>query len=151
MAWTDIPNSSIESGAPIRAVDGLALRDNPIAIANGDTGAPRIQNAAIQNGVIGAEKLQTGSTEVSWTLARLAGTTSAVVGSYTIAYYQDDPTLGISYNATTSGANLYAMDVLTSSTLETIGLTGTWRAIGSAAHYGDRTKLRGAILWVRIA
>ena len=40
--WTTIPDSSIEPGKPIRSIDGLALRDNPIAIAEGATGAPRI-------------------------------------------------------------------------------------------------------------
>ena len=41
-SWTDIPNSSLETGAPARSVDALAFRDNPIAIAEGATGAPRI-------------------------------------------------------------------------------------------------------------
>lgn len=38
--WTTIPNSVLETGKPIRAVDGRALRDNPIAIAEGASGAP---------------------------------------------------------------------------------------------------------------
>lgn len=45
--WTTIPNSSLETGKPIRAVDGRALRDNPIAIAQGSTGAPKIQPEAL--------------------------------------------------------------------------------------------------------
>lgn len=40
--WTTIPDSSIEPGKPIRSIDGLALRDNPIAISEGAAGAPRI-------------------------------------------------------------------------------------------------------------
>ena len=40
--WTTIPDSSIEPGKPIRSIDGLALRDNPVAITEGATGAPRI-------------------------------------------------------------------------------------------------------------
>jgi hypothetical protein len=45
--WTTIPDSSLEPGKPIRAIDGLALRDNPIAIAQGAVGAPRIATAAL--------------------------------------------------------------------------------------------------------
>src|SRR5690625_5048636 len=40
--WTNIPTDRIEPGKPIRAIDGLALRDNPIAIAEGAAGAPVI-------------------------------------------------------------------------------------------------------------
>jgi hypothetical protein len=42
--WTTIPDSSIEPGKPIRSIDGLALRDNPVAIAEGAVGAPRVVN-----------------------------------------------------------------------------------------------------------
>jgi hypothetical protein len=44
--WTTIPDSSIEPGKPIRSIDGLALRDNPVAIAEGAVGAPRVVSAA---------------------------------------------------------------------------------------------------------
>lgn len=40
--WTNIPNASIEPDAPARSIDALAFRDNPIAIAEGAAGAPRI-------------------------------------------------------------------------------------------------------------
>lgn len=61
MAWTHIPDSSLEPGKPIRSVDGLALRDNPIAIANGDPGAPRIQNPAYETDSIDFTKLMGGA------------------------------------------------------------------------------------------
>jgi hypothetical protein len=40
--YTTIPNSSLEPGKPIRSIDGIALRDNPLAIIEGDATAPRI-------------------------------------------------------------------------------------------------------------
>ncbi|MBK1780554.1 hypothetical protein JHL22_04930 [Advenella sp. WQ 585] len=43
--WTNIPDSVLEVGKPARSVDALALRDNPKAIAEGDSAAPRIQTA----------------------------------------------------------------------------------------------------------
>jgi hypothetical protein len=44
--WTTLPDASLEPGKPIRSIDGLALRDNPVAIAEGAVGAPRIVGAA---------------------------------------------------------------------------------------------------------
>jgi hypothetical protein len=44
--WTTIPDSSLEPGKPIRSIDGLALRDNPVAIAEGQPSAPRIVGKA---------------------------------------------------------------------------------------------------------
>ena len=38
--WTNIPNSSIETDKPVRAIDGRALRDNPISITEGAPGSP---------------------------------------------------------------------------------------------------------------
>ncbi|MFP1646125.1 hypothetical protein [Pontitalea aquivivens] len=43
MAWTTIPDSVFEIDKPGRAVDMRALRDNPIAIAEGASGAPTIK------------------------------------------------------------------------------------------------------------
>lgn len=42
--WTTIPDSSLEPGKPIRSIDALALRDNPVAIAEHDIGAPYLVN-----------------------------------------------------------------------------------------------------------
>ena len=41
--WTDIDDARLEPGKPIRSVDGLALRDNPVAIAEGAEGAPKVE------------------------------------------------------------------------------------------------------------
>ena len=38
--WTDISDTVLEPGKPARSVDALALRDNPIAIAERANGAP---------------------------------------------------------------------------------------------------------------
>jgi len=44
--WTTLPDASLEPGKPIRSIDGLALRDNPVAITEGAAGAPRIVGLA---------------------------------------------------------------------------------------------------------
>lgn len=46
--FTTIPNSSLEPGKPIRSIDGLALRDNPIAMFEGDAAAPRLVGKALK-------------------------------------------------------------------------------------------------------
>lgn len=46
--WTTIPDSSLEPGKPIRSIDALALRDNPVAIAEGASGSPKVRTAALQ-------------------------------------------------------------------------------------------------------
>jgi hypothetical protein len=46
--WTSIPTASLEPGAPARSVDALALRDNPIAIAEGAASAPKVRTTALQ-------------------------------------------------------------------------------------------------------
>lgn len=48
--WTSIPNASLEAGKPVRAIDAIALRDNPMALAEGRPNAPRLSpwaNAAV--------------------------------------------------------------------------------------------------------
>lgn len=59
--WTDIPDSVLEPAKPIRSIDGLALRDNPVAIVEGAPGAPRIQNPAYGETSISFDKLFTGA------------------------------------------------------------------------------------------
>jgi hypothetical protein len=54
MSWTNIPNANLAIGAPIRSIDQLALRDNPIAIAEGATGAPRVRAEALNGGQSGS-------------------------------------------------------------------------------------------------
>lgn len=45
--WTTIPDTSLDPDAPARSIDAKALRDNPIAIAEGASGAPRITSASV--------------------------------------------------------------------------------------------------------
>src|SRR5690554_3850470 len=92
--WTDIANESIEPDAPAISSLFFALRDNPKAIAEGASGAPRIVNAAlasnsvtnvkVANGTLSADKLQTTNTERNWVLARTAAATVGAVGTYAL-------------------------------------------------------------------
>ena len=140
-SWTEIPNSSLESGAPVRSVDGVALRDNPVAIAEGATGAPRIVNAAITDGTIGAEKFQTGTEESDWVTGRYSGVSFGEIGC--IAVLMNASTTSVNAGGTIAGSSLrYNFDTGTRTVFElsaTSGsgvypsggtsATGTWRAL----------------------
>ncbi len=53
--WTTISDTSVDPDAPLTSQLGYAWRDNPIAIAEGATGAPRILIGAIERLTTGAQ------------------------------------------------------------------------------------------------
>jgi|SRR5690625_2308759 len=148
--WTNIPTDRIEPGKPIRAIDGLALRDNPIAIAEGASGAPRVQRAGIQDSAINASKiasnavttakvnnraiteakLATGSAERNWVLARTAGASAGAVGTY--AFVTKASTSGgiYSWDSTVPGSRIVPASIIDSALGSTSFLSGTWRVMG---------------------
>ena len=134
--WTTIPDSSIEPGKPIRSIDGLALRDNPVAIAEGAVGAPKINpiEAMAHLGAVGAVGTYAWLGETT-TTATAAGGTRA--GS------------GLRYAGNASTAS-YTNDLVGVSGVGNGGTpSGTWRAMGRS--YGAATPYYGATLWLRIA
>lgn len=121
-SWTTVPDSSLEPGKPVRSIDILALRDNPIAIAEGASGAPRMSWPAV------VDLMTTANVVVAW----------------------NNSTTTIQSNSTTAGSNLsmevdavvaenvypfqkVTRDAPTGSTFPTgyATLSGTWRNIGS--------------------
>ena len=143
--WTIIPDTSLEPGKPIRSIDALALRDNPIAIAEAASGAPAISLAAI--------------------VAALASVPAGSVGSYMFA--KRSATGDVAFGATLAGSALVPTSALTgfavgdsggAFTTVSFGVgaaqAGTWRAMGTYdyAMSGVGTSLfYGATLWLRIA
>jgi hypothetical protein len=93
--FTTIPNSSLEPGKPIRSIDGLALRDNPLAIIEGDATAPRIVGKAAKRlqdmpvlTVTAADTYSTQNGDGALSLLTSTSSTSYVVAfRYTIALY----------------------------------------------------------------
>jgi hypothetical protein len=125
MAWTNISNALVSVGALPFATTIQALRDNPIAIANGDAGAPRVQTAGIAAG----ERMTTANV-----LGQTAGAALGAVGSYAFCRGQG---LGpITAGATAAGSLLRY-----SSSGSAAGATpvGTWRAMGTTAVDAEAT------------
>jgi hypothetical protein len=50
--WTDILNSEVDTDSPITEALMTALRDNPVAIAEGASGAPQMQTGAYADGSV---------------------------------------------------------------------------------------------------
>jgi len=111
MSWTNIPNGNLAVGAPIRSVDQLALRDNPIAIAEGDTGAPRIRAEALNGGQSGTAPIYAARAWVNFdgtgTVAiRASGNVSSITdngtGDYTVNFTTAMPDANYSVLITSS-------------------------------------------------
>ncbi len=161
--YTAIQNANLEPGAPWISATAFALRDNPIAIAEGAAGAPRIQNAAMTNGTLGAEKLQSGATERDWVLARCAVASVGAVGTYAILR----PSTGGSFNdpgetragsGLLYGAGLRRIEgtggdsgIVSSESSESPA--GTWRCMGATnvSTSGSISAQFDATLWLRIS
>lgn len=47
--WTNIADSSVDPDAPVTSELAYAFRDNPVAIAEGAVGAPRVSRLAIKS------------------------------------------------------------------------------------------------------
>ena len=86
MPWTSISNTSIDQDSPITVSLMTALRDNPIAIANGDAGAPKVQTAGIADNAVTAAKIvenAVGNSELAPTSVR-QGNLSTSLGEVSV-------------------------------------------------------------------
>jgi hypothetical protein len=141
MAWTNIDDTFLEPGKPLRSADLIALRDNAVAIAQGLSGAPKVTNNAFDNLTIGAEKLKTSTTERDWVLARAASSALAAVGTYTLLV--NFPAGVTAPGAVQAGGNLRYSD--SAGNYLNTALAGSWRCMGNAPLNGSVT------VWLRIA
>ena len=133
--WTTITDTALEPGKPIRSVDGLALRDNVTALAEGAAGAPRIENAAFDAAVLGSEKFQTGTTERDWVLARTSDAGAGAVGTYAFL----KAITPVVFNENISASVLSPSD----SENDNLGsVSGTWKCMGAVSDNNSTEFLR---------
>jgi hypothetical protein len=132
MAWTNIDDTFLEPGKPLRSADLIALRDNAVAIAQGLSGAPKVTNNAFDNLTIGAEKLKTGTTERDWVVARTASASAAAVGTY--AFLTNSGSFFIAFGSTVAGSLLTPISASGSPFGGT--QSGTWRCMGFSDNSG---------------
>jgi len=137
MTYTPILNAEVDAESPITDLLLTRLRDNPIAIANGDADAPRIQFSGLDawfstEGAVG-----------TYVFARRVGDTAF---GNTVAGSELTPT-SASYSVTEGGSS-------TTATFNTgSALSGTWRCMGTfdQSAFAGSLAIHGATLWLRIS
>ena len=148
--WTTIPDANLEPGKPARSIDALAFYANPIAIAEGAAGAPRIQAAALDPTTVGTD----------WVLARNAGAAVGAIGTYAYAASSTVVTVGTTWNepgTTRAGSSLrysgyYAgSGAISNVIISASALSGTWRCMGFARNDNLDSDLPVHTLWLRIS
>jgi hypothetical protein len=154
MAWTNIPNANLAAGAPIRSVDLLALRDNIPAVANGDSGAPKVQTNGINDSAVTTAKLATNERmNTTNVLGSTAGASVGAVGTY--AYCAKVTSGSVSAGSTISGSSLryggLGRDANEGAFENQYSGTpaGTWRAMGYAISTNFSTY--SGTVWLRIS
>ena len=137
-AFTTLLNALFIPGKPILGSTGSALRDNPLAMFEGDASAPRLQFGALDGAFSAAGGL----------------------GSYVFA--RRNVTGDQAFGATVAGSTLLPISAVASISFPAnsgtyplptgAALTGTWRCMGNYSHTGyTAPTLGGATLWMRIA
>jgi hypothetical protein len=136
--WTDVSNTVLEPGDPIRSVDIIAIKENVIALSEGASGAPKILTAAINNSAVTTEKLATDERmNTGNVLGATASASAGAVGTY--GYLEPLILITASPGSTRAGSGLrWALGGPTT-------LSGTWRLLGQ---YSDSESGR---LWLRIS
>lgn len=160
--YLPINPTEIEPEAPLTSSLAARWSNNPVAIAEGAPGAPRIQTNAIANGAVTAAKLATGTSERDWVLARVASAPLGAVGTYASLVIADAVGIATSNEGDTRpGSELRwsPTDLSGSGSQPPVSSTspsGTWRCMGRAVtamvdvDMGVRLTRRPS-LWLRIA
>ena len=162
--WTPLPNTSVGVGGLPSGTTVTALRDNPVAIAEGASGAPRIQTNAIQDSAVTAAKLATGNSERNWVLERTAAASAGAVGTYAFLGV-DNSNQSNTFGQTRAGSSLFPAGIRadnagfgfngtrTSGSVggENSARAGTWRCMGVVRSTVLGNAGFGASLWLRIS
>lgn len=81
-SYITITDAETDPEAPLTSELAKKWRDNPIAIAEGAVGAPKVQRDAIQDAAINRVKLSTGTNSGSYSFGTNGGATTISVGAY---------------------------------------------------------------------
>lgn len=153
MAWTNISNALVSAGALPFASTIQALRDNPVAIANGDSGAPRVQTAAIQDSAVTTAKLA-GSERMTTAnvTGQMAGMTANAIG---VPCLMGSPRTAGSVrtfepNSTIAGSEL-RFSSADATVLSAYGGVGIWRCLGFMQDGTGIAPAQRVTSWVRIS
>jgi hypothetical protein len=163
--WTDISNTVLEPGDPIRSVDIIAIKENITALSEGASGAPKIQSAALAEGAIttsmvlaataGAAVGAVGTYAMLWSANGIAAAAGETKAGSALRYAGFTPSFGGSASGATDAFPTNATHVMQ---MRGAGGTpaGTWRAMGRDASRtfsdGYVNQINGGMtLWLRIS
>lgn len=129
--WRTIANGEIDLDSPVTQQLLSALRDNTVAVTEGASGAPRVQDAALHTTVTTAGRNWVANRmEVNTVAARTASVAAGAIGSDAMCIY-----LGGSASVTVGSTALGADLVYASADGRYSGSGpsgGTWRCLGFA-------------------
>lgn len=80
--WTTITDSQVDPKAPVTSELMTAMRDNPIAISEGATGAPKVQTEAIQDAAVNRVKLKTATNSGGYSFGSNGGSVTINMDPY---------------------------------------------------------------------
>ena len=156
MAWVTIADSDIDPDSPITTSLMTALRDNPIAIADGSAGAPAVQTAALEQtggieavtqacvraSAIGTTELKTGTSSNSTSATLLDFTMAGGQYAFLLQCRTSNGSFpAASYGSALSGSNSVFTTSTSAITNMRIGATagGTcfvnWRYVNASPPY----------------
>ena len=160
--YVTITDAQVDPEAPITSELMSALRDNPIAIAEGDASAPKIAYAAISDALTGVSARGVGSYTVAWYAVGGSLSNNNYV-SIAIGTEVAGSSLRSSTSANASGSTNYRFPFFTFAsgsssfpTTNTETLSGTWRLMTSGNYRareddGTTIYLWYPHLWMRIS
>jgi hypothetical protein len=156
--WTNVPNSVLEPGDPIRSVDIIAIKENIIALSEGASGAPKILTTAINDAAVTTEKLAIGERMTTTNvLAKTADASVGNVGTYAWLGQSANSTTQLNLGTTHAGSGLRYMGTWAQGSVgNTTALpdfistpSGTWRVMGES-NYTVSTRAKQC-LFLRIS
>lgn len=155
--YTVLPDSTFSEGNPIRGIDGIALRDNPTAIAEGAAGAPRIQNAALASDSVTAAKIAANAVGASEIAAGAVGNSELASNAVTAAKINvssfTNYSLGTYIVTAQDNGNNFSYFVgasVPASNIKNVS-SGTWRVMGTNAYTYSSENGGSLALLLRIA
>ena len=156
--WVNIPDEVLEPGKPIRSVDGFAMRDNPMAIAEGADGAPRIKTPAYEKQSVTTQAIADQNVTAikladdvwPWVTSKLSAAGLGAVGTSALLKgpFSIDP------GTVVSGSSLYYANAASYHS-GSPRPTGSWRCMGYTGSSYTPTEEdvtpRSITLWLRVA
>lgn len=136
-SYTPLPVSAVDD--PLTAELVNALRENPLAIAEGAGGAPRIEDAALSGSVTGAG--------INWVANRIVNNAWNGVGQTVTACHLNLSTL-ITFGTVVSGGTLFPSNTNNADQTST-SLPGSWRCQGYIPSINDNA--RRITTWLRVS